>query len=382
MSEQRQEREAGVRIVHRADGTGEVNGVTAQPEAEHEAERDVRDAGYLAAVRLGARGRLREVAQGGVRLGGRVSQVGQVRHVSRVIHVGRLRVRPLLHARLPAGAVAACVLVAVLATVLSGSNDPALVRLTVGQENEALHMPLAQAAGRGMAEAAWRGMLAASAGDLGATSDAAGAVPAVPSASPRAQEQRSGVTAADGAAAGRGAGGAVRAAGVSQGSMSVPTAPGPRPAPQPVPAKPPVVTAVTLTLVGSQKSDPNIAYVIMVSTTGPQPLTLTYSSVGYVGGKHGAPVTRSVVLSGRTEYAIADEIASQPYCGGTVTMHASTTPVARNGTVTATRRHPAADDEMYRGGRGRRRHHGSAGGPEDFSPRGRLPQRIAVEFEP
>lgn len=352
MSEQRQETAAGVRIVHRADGTAEVNGVTVQAEAE----QDLRDAAYLAAVRLvagasapvaatrveadgteyplmlypgrnvfsadaagggapgdGTRGRLREIVRGRVTLGGNSSRASRVSLANRASRVSRLRMRHLLHARLLAGAVAGCVLAAVLATVLLGNNDPALVRLTVDQENEALHMPFAQAAGRGMAEAAWRGVLAASG-------------TAAPSASPRAQEQHPGAAVA-------GTAGAAQGAGVSHRSKSVRTAPGPRPAPRPAPAKPLVVTAVTLTLVGGAKGDPNVAYVIMVSATGPQPLTLTY---GYVGSKHGAPVTKSVVLSGQTEYAIADEFAAQPYCGGTVTMHAGTSPAAGNGTVTAT----------------------------------------------
>jgi hypothetical protein len=88
-----------------------------------------------------------------------------------------------------------------------------------------------------------------------------------------------------------------------------------------------------LALVGGDQSDPSIAYVATISTSSTAPVTLTYSYAG-TGGR--ATVTRTVMLSGDTNYVVANLIPAQPYCGGPVTMTVFTSPAAKNGPVTAT----------------------------------------------
>ena len=110
--------------------------------------------------------------------------------------------------------------------------------------------------------------------------------------------------------------------------------PGPGPRPRPGGGQS-AVSDVTLTLIGGSKIVPDVSYVITASTTSTAPVTLTYT---YSGGAGGAPVTRSEVLSGQTEYAIVGLIPSQAYCGGTVTMTAGTFPAADSGPASATSR--------------------------------------------
>jgi hypothetical protein len=112
-------------------------------------------------------------------------------------------------------------------------------------------------------------------------------------------------------------------------------APGPRP--KPVGARPFAVTGATVALVGAGKGGAGkdgavVDYAITVSTNGPNPVTLTYR---YAGGSGAAPVSRTVVLSGQTEYAVTGAISARPYCGGNLAMHISTSPAAGNGSVAA-----------------------------------------------
>ncbi|HEX4791425.1 MAG TPA: hypothetical protein VH372_23385, partial [Actinospica sp.] len=159
--------------------------------------------------------------------------------------------------------------------------------------------------------------------------------PAVPTASPRAgarQPGAAGSAGADGPAAGAG----VPDSGASQAPLTLPgPAPGPRARPRPTgtAALRPTVSNLTLALIGGDRRNRITAYVITVSTDGAGPVTLTYDYAG-AGGR--GPVSKSVVLSGRTEYTVVDTIPSRPYCGGAVTVHAGTFPAADNGAVTAT----------------------------------------------
>ncbi|MBR7838076.1 hypothetical protein KDL01_32685 [Actinospica durhamensis] len=96
---------------------------------------------------------------------------------------------------------------------------------------------------------------------------------------------------------------------------------------------PVAVGDVTLALIGGQRFDPDIAYVITVSTSTTDPITLMYS---YSGSRGSLTSTHEMVLSGQTEYMVSDTIPSNVFCGGTVTMQASTQPRSSTGPVTAT----------------------------------------------
>jgi hypothetical protein len=240
-----------------------------------------------------------------------------------------------------AAAACGCVLLAMTATVLLRQNDPALVRLTVNHMNQddgpigsaagaTARTPAVRAIGQGIAESAWHSVLAPTADTAGGAvgDDGRGPGPAAaPTASGRAGARQ------PGAAGSAGAGGAgAPEPGVSQAPKTLP-APAPGPRPRPSAGQPFAVTDLTLALVGGDKGDPEFAYVITVSTDGPNPVTLT---IGYPGPAGAAAVTRTVVLSGQTEYALAATIPGQPYCGTSLTMRAATSPAAGNGAVSAT----------------------------------------------
>jgi hypothetical protein len=88
---------------------------------------------------------------------------------------------------------------------------------------------------------------------------------------------------------------------------------------------------MALALFGGDHDDPEVSYILTVTATDTEPITLTYV---YYGSK--APGgTRTQVLSGQTEYALAGTIPGQAFCGGSVTMRVSSRPKAANGTVTA-----------------------------------------------
>ena len=93
------------------------------------------------------------------------------------------------------------------------------------------------------------------------------------------------------------------------------------------------VDDLTLAVVGGQMFDPDVAYVITVSTTSTNPFTLTYT---YSGSRSSLRTTRRMVLSGQTEYTLSDTFPGDLFCGGTVTMRASTQPQSATGPVTET----------------------------------------------
>ena len=93
----------------------------------------------------------------------------------------------------------------------------------------------------------------------------------------------------------------------------------------------PAVGDMALALFGGDRDDPAVSYILTLTADDTGPITLTYV---YSGSK--APGgTRTEVLSGQTQYALAGTIPGQAFCGGTVTMRVSTRPQAANGTVTA-----------------------------------------------
>ena len=372
MSPENQSSLPDIRIAYHADGSATVNGVPVTVEPG----QDVRDAAYQAAVGLvvaaGASGPvgatsveadgteypltlypLKAVAAanalvnaaadtdpasgaspvaGDDAAGLAIGAVGgfddQYRRARRAWY------RPTLSMSWLVAGACACMMLSVLATVLLRENDPSLVRLSVDTENEAGHSSAAHAIGRAVASerVALPGPTAAKA--------SASKHPATPTASPHADA--SAHTSAAGAVAGNAAeaGGDANGDGTgnTSGDVSQPSRTIPKPVPSPKPRSAPgnpasaQVTNLTVTLIGGDKTDLTIAYVITVATSNTNPVTLTYTYAGK-GGR--APIRRSVVLSGQTSYALADLILAQPYCGGQVTMTASTSPVAGNGAVTA-----------------------------------------------
>jgi len=333
-----------VRIVHHADGTAEVDGVPVAIEPG----QDPRDAAYLAAVQLIAGAAVpvaatRVEADGteyplmlypvpGVLATGAVAAgaagvmgIGGVGGAA--VGVGeRLRRRSWRRPTLGVGwlvaAACACVLLSVLATLLLQKSGPPVVRLSVDTESATAHAPVAMAIGTAMRVHPQRDASGAKAATLKPK-------PSTPTPSPIA---RAGAKNSAGGAAGV-------SSGTSQGSgMGAPApAPGPRPRPRPGGGGQGMVSDVTLTLIGGGKIIPGVSYVITVSTASTAPVTLTYT---YSSGSGSAPVAKSEVLSGQTEYAIVGLIPAQPNCGGTVTMTAATYPTAGNGTAYATS-HPS-----------------------------------------
>ena len=356
-----------VRIAYHADGSATVNDVAVAVEPG----QDVRDAAYQAAVSLvvaagasdpvaaksveadgteypltlyplkavaavnalvngaanadsaGGSGEAGKAGVVGAGIGGASALEGQFRRARRAWY------RPTLSMSWLVAGACACMALSVLATVLMRENDPALVHLQVDTENEVGHSAAARAIGRVMAS-----------------------LPTVapkPTAKPIASKHRPASTASTHAAAstkastigdGNGlgsddgnAGDGYGSDGVSRTSSTPPrSAPSPKPrsAPNPGPVQ---VTNLTVALVGGDQTGLGIAYVINVNTSNTSPITLTYSYAGK-GGR--GTIRRSVVLSGTTEYMLANLIPAQPYCGGVVTMTVSTSPAANNGTVITT----------------------------------------------
>ena len=235
---------------------------------------------------------------------------------------------------LVAGACAS-VLVSVLTTVLLRENDPSFVRLSVDTENAVTHSPPVPAMGEAMAS--MRDAVPGSGSNTKAaktTGPGAQKRPQPPKASPHTQSD--GQASSGDTQNGADTGADDTTDGLPQPSNTVPLpAPGPKPKPASGNAGKPAaaVTNLAVALVGGDQSDELMAYVITVSTSNASPVTLTYT---YAGAKGRAPVKRSVVLSGQTNYALADVIPAQPYCGGLVTLSASSTPAASNGKATAT----------------------------------------------
>jgi hypothetical protein len=240
--------------------------------------------------------------------------------------VRRAWYHPTLSVSWLAAAACACVLLSVLATVLLHEDGPPVVRLSVDTENDPGHSPAAQPMDHAVAKAP--GVLTTA--SIRALAKKAAAVMPSASATPIT------LHASTAPVPGIGTQPTPGLPPVPQPSNTASTpSPSPKPTPTPTPSitKPATVTNLTLALVGGDQSDQTIAYVATVSTGSTAPVTLTYTYAG-TGGR--APVTRTMPLSGRTSYVIADLIPAQPYCGGPVTMTAYTTPVAKNGLATAT----------------------------------------------
>ena len=300
-----------IRIEYRADGTATVNGAPVPVERD----QDVRDAAYLAAVGLvAAAGMTGPVVATSVEADGAAYPVTlypagvalAAEAESALSRVRRAWYHPTLSLSWMAAAACACVLLSVLATVLLRDDDSPVVRLSVDTESEVGHSAAARA-GRALAALP----------DVATPLHAA----AKPTASPVAgQSHPTKAKSTTGLS--------------SQLTNTVPTpAPGPKPKPRSVDPQPAAVTNLTLTLIGGDQSGSGIAYLASISTSTKAPISLTYS---YAGSHGRAPVTRSVPLSGSTNYVLADLIPAQPYCGGALTMTVSTKPTASNGTVTAT----------------------------------------------
>jgi hypothetical protein len=376
VSPENQSPSSNVRIAYHADGSATVNGVSVAVEPG----QDVRDAAYQAAVSrvvaAGASGPvaatsvepdgteypltlypLKAVAAANALVNGAASAesangagaaggegaVGAAIGVvigsasgleSQYRRARRAWYRPTLSMSWLVAGACACMMLSVLATVLLRENDPSLEHLQVDTENEVGHSSAARAIGRAMASLP--------------------AVVSKPTAKPTASKHRPSSAASAHAAASKKASAANNLtgngsnegdagngtdAGNASGGVSQPSGSAPRSAPTPRPRSAPgnpgqaEVTNLTLALVGGDQTDLGIAYVITVSTNNTNPVTLTYTYAGK-GGR--ATVRRSVVLSGQTGYVLANLIPAQPYCGGAVTMTTSTSPVASNGTVTAT----------------------------------------------
>lgn len=337
-----------IRIVHRADGTAVVDGVPVRTKpGEH-----VRDAAYAAAVALVARAPGPVVAVSVEPDGTEYPLTLYPRHpafaagdagaaagrAQRTYAVADRIVRrgvAALPTRLPVlrlgwllAAVFGCVLVATVTAVLLESSGTSVVRLSVEQQKDPADAGPQQAAG------SWPAAGPTTAGNaLGALAQrgVAGislpAKPSGPSTRPAA-----GLAGPASAATAPAALPSPPGGNPSQPSGSRP-APSTAPArPDPAPAGPVTVRQVSLALLGGDKKDPSVTYVITLSTSSPNPVTLTYS---YAGSRGTAAETRSVTLSGETEYAVTGVIAGRPYCGQTVSVRAWTSPAAATGAVGA-----------------------------------------------
>jgi hypothetical protein len=335
-----------IRIVHHGDGTAEVNGVPVRPGPDEH----VRDAAYAAAVALvahlpgpvvattveadGAAFQLTlypgrtvlaadrpDAADGPDRstfgLFGAIVRRGAARVPARL---------PVLRLGWLLTAVIGCVLVAAMAAVLLERGDDSVVRLSVQQQNEAAGAAQPQSAGASpdaptpagkMLGALARGSLAGISGlDKASPAAAAGTDPGTPPATMSAPAALPGPP----------------GAGASQDPA--PSRPArTRPArPNPAPVGSFRVEGVTLALLGGDKKSPSVTYVITVSANGQAPVTLTYT---YTGSRSGGSVTRTVTLSGETDYAVTGEIPGRPYCGQAVSVRAWTSPAAGTGAVSA-----------------------------------------------
>ncbi len=328
-----------VRIVYHADGTASVNDalVAVGP------GQDLRDAAYQAAVGLAASmGATGPVVATSVEPDGAAYPVMlyaaaavpaaagagavSIASESAFARVRRAWCHPTLSVSWLAAAACACALLSVLATVLLHEDGPPVVRLSVDTENDPGHSPAAQPMGHAVARTP--GVLTTA--SIRALAKKAAA--AEPSASPTPVEPHA--SAAPVPVIGTQPTPGLPPVPHPSNTTSAPSpSPKPTPAPTPSSTKPATVTNLTLALVGGDQSDQTIAYVATVSTSSKAPVSLTYTYAG-TGGR--AAVTRTISLSGHTNYVIADLIPAQPYCGGPVTMTAYTTPVAKNGLATAT----------------------------------------------
>lgn len=336
-----------IQIVHRADGTAEVNGVPVDPAPD----QHVRDAAYAAAVALvahcpgpvvatsveadGAAFRLTlypgrsvlaadppDAADRGCRRAfaffGGIARRGAASMPTRL---------PVLRLGWLLTAVIGCVLVAAMAAVLLERGDGSLVRLSVQQQKEAADPGLPQAVGSAPSAPTTVGKVlgALAQGGVAGISRLAGASPAAPA--PAGAAGPAATATAPAALPGP------PAPSASQGPDSGRPAPATRPArPNPAPAGSFRVEGVTLALLGGDKKSPSVTYVITVSANGRDPVTLTYT---YSGSGSGAAVARTMTLSGETDYAVTGEIPGRAYCGQTVTVTAWTSPAAGSGTVSA-----------------------------------------------
>jgi serine/threonine-protein kinase len=101
------------------------------------------------------------------------------------------------------------------------------------------------------------------------------------------------------------------------------------------PPPPPPATAVTKLSITSFAYDnggvgPTATASASVATSGPGAVVLT---LVYKSSTVGSPIrTRTANLSGSTSYVISDSVDPSAWCGGTVTVTASTSPAAANGT--------------------------------------------------
>ena len=354
MSEQNQSRFPQIRIVYLPDGTAEVNGAPVWPEPGV----DLRDAAYAAAVALvadapgpvlaasveadgtvypltlypartafpadgpGAAGRRRPGRAG--------SGIGLLRGGVGLARLPTLRLGWLLTA------VIGCVLVAAMAAVLLDRDDPSLVRLSVDQQNEEVGSAQPQSSADPRPDAALAGGRALGRLAPGVPGRAVGA------SGPGGMAAAAASGAASGTAAQAGQTSAAPTASATTPPATASDTPSQTPDAQPAPpgsARPKpsptgraAVTGVTLVLVGGQKTDPDLDFLMTVSANDPSPVMLTYS---YTGSKGGAVVTRRLQLSGETEYTVPGQIAAKPYCGQTVTMRATTFPASANGPVNA-----------------------------------------------
>ena len=326
-----------VRIVYRADGTATVNGapVVIGP------GQDMRDAAYQAAVELaaaaGATGPVvaKSVEPDGVAYPVTLYPSRAALAAADTAHAGvgaagalhRVRhawYRPTLSVSWMAAAACACVLLSVLATVLLHEDGPPIVRLSVDTENDPTHTPAAQSIGHAISTAP--GVLSTE--RIRALAKRAAAAKASASATPSASQSTVSAVPDIGA---QPTPGLPLKPQPSLGTIPVDHSQDPGPSPSGG-TKRVTVTGLTLSMVGGDQSNPNIAYVATVTTSSSAPVTLTYTYSG-VGGR--AAVTRTVQLSGSTNYVVADLIPTQPYCGGPVTMTVSTSPAAKSGPATA-----------------------------------------------
>ena len=297
-----------VRIVHHADGTAEVNGLPVMVRPG----QDVREAAYLTAVALvsslaGAGGGAPVPATRVEPDGTQYPLMLYPGRTTLAVDLSQTKTNPTRVARTLDGLASlrlrwllpiagGCVLLTALATVLLHAREPDLAQ---SQVNSRAAEPVPSPSSAGSAEAVNAGM----AGDAGAAGKA-GKAPA------------------------------------SARTAGNPVHPSPLPSARPdIPASPTArqtsghagVGDMALALFGGDHDDPEVSYILTVTATDTEPITLTYV---YYGSK--APGgTRTQVLSGQTEYALAGTIPGQAFCGGSVTMRVSSRPKAANGTVTA-----------------------------------------------
>lgn len=292
-----------VRIVHHADGTAEVNGLPVMVRPG----QDVREAAYLTAVALvsSAAGAGGGAPVPATRVEPDGTQYPLMLYPGRgpfAADLSKTRTNPTLMAQTLNGLASlrlrwlvplacGCVLLTALATVLLQTGEPKLAQSKVNA-GVAEPTPSPSSAGVAAVSAGMAGdaRKAPAPASTSTTENAAHPSP-LPSARPNA--------------------GASATARQTAGHAAV--------------------GDMALALFGGDHDDPEVSYILTVTTSDTRPITLTYV---YSGSK--APGgTRTQVLSGQTQYALAGTIPGQAFCGGTVTMQVSARPQAANGTVTA-----------------------------------------------